>query len=80
MSTPVPGPGWTTLSIRSLILAFAGLKGPVKDKIARYGLYHTIDPTHFYPNISSAVEAVQAHLEGREPDTERLDELARALD
>ena len=68
------------LNARGMHLAFAGLKGPVKDKIERYGLYHTIDPTHFYPNISSAVEAVQAHLEGREPDLERLDELAQALD
>jgi MFS superfamily sulfate permease-like transporter len=68
------------LNARGMHLAFAGLKGPVKDKIERYGLYHTIDPTHFYPNIGSAVEAVQAHLEGREPDPDRLAELAQALD
>jgi high affinity sulfate transporter 1 len=68
------------MNARGMHLAFAGLKGPVKDKIERYGLYHTIDPTHFYPNISSAVEAVQAHLAGREPDPARLDELSKALD
>ncbi|CAN5446657.1 sulfate permease [soil metagenome] len=45
------------LNARGIHLAFAGLKGPVKDKVGRYGLYHTIDPEHFYPNISSAVEA-----------------------
>ena len=54
------------LNARGMHLAFAGLKGPVKDKIEQYGLYHTIDPTHFYPNISSAVEAVQDHIAGRE--------------
>jgi high affinity sulfate transporter 1 len=67
------------LNARGMHLAFAGLKGPVKDKIERYGLYHTIDPTHFYPNISSAVEAVQAHLEGREPAPRPVEEPPETL-
>ena len=57
------------LNARGMHLAFAGLKGPVKDKIERYGLYHTIDPTHFYPNISSAVEAIHEHLASGDQET-----------
>jgi high affinity sulfate transporter 1 len=64
------------LNARGMHLAFAGLKGPVKDKIERYGLYHTIDPTHFYPNISSAVEAVQDHLAGREHPPDAVPDLS----
>jgi len=34
----------------------AELKGPVSDKIERYGLYETIDGRHFYPTIEVAIE------------------------
>jgi MFS superfamily sulfate permease-like transporter len=50
------------LNARGIHLAFAGLKGPVKDKVGHYGLYHTLDPEHFYPNISTAVEAFGAEV------------------
>jgi MFS superfamily sulfate permease-like transporter len=53
------------LNARGMHLAFAGLKGPVKDKIKRYGLYHTIDPAHFYPNLPSAVKAFHAEYGAR---------------
>jgi high affinity sulfate transporter 1 len=53
------------LNARGMHLAFAGLKGPVKDKIQRYGLYHTIDPAHFYPNLPSAVTAFCAEYGAR---------------
>jgi MFS superfamily sulfate permease-like transporter len=38
-------------------LVFAELKDPVRDKLARYSIYETIDPAHFYPTIRKAVEA-----------------------
>jgi hypothetical protein len=33
------------------------MKDPVREKIARYELTRTIDPTHFYPTIRAAVKA-----------------------
>lgn len=36
--------------------AFAGLKGPVKDRLRDYGLYDRIGDDHFFPNTISAVE------------------------
>jgi len=38
-------------------LVFAELKDPVRRKIERYGLDHTIDPSHFFPTIEAAVDA-----------------------
>jgi MFS superfamily sulfate permease-like transporter len=38
-------------------LAFAELKGPVKDRLGRYGLYDAIGPDHFFPTIGTAVDA-----------------------
>jgi MFS superfamily sulfate permease-like transporter len=38
-------------------LVFAELKDPVRRKIERYGLDHTIDPAHFFPTIEAAVDA-----------------------
>ena len=46
-----------TLNAQGTSLAFAELKDPVRRKIERYGLTHTIDPRHFYPTIESAVTA-----------------------
>jgi high affinity sulfate transporter 1 len=38
-------------------LVFAELKDPVRDKLERYSIYDTIDPSHFYPTIRKAVQA-----------------------
>jgi high affinity sulfate transporter 1 len=38
-------------------LAFAELKDPVKDKLARFGLVERIGPERFYPTIGTAVHA-----------------------
>jgi hypothetical protein len=36
-------------------LAFAELKGPVKDRLQRYGLYDLIGPDRFFPTVGTAV-------------------------
>jgi hypothetical protein len=38
-------------------LAFAEMKGPVKDKLRRYGLFERIGEERFYPTVGSAVHA-----------------------
>jgi STAS domain len=48
------------LSAQGISLVFAELKGPVRDKIERYGLIRTIDPRHFFPTIEAAVVAFRA--------------------
>lgn len=50
------------LDRRDVAFAFAGLKGPVKDRLRSYGLYERIGHHSFFPNTISAVEA---HLSGR---------------
>ena len=45
------------LNARGISLVFAEMKDPVREKIARYELTRTIDPTHFYPTIRAAVKA-----------------------
>jgi MFS superfamily sulfate permease-like transporter len=47
------------LNAEHISLAFAELKDPVRRKIERYGLTHTIDPQHFFPAIEAAVTAYQ---------------------
>ena len=43
-------------------LAFAELKGPVKDRLIAYGLYDRIGSSHFHSTIGAAVKSyVQAH-------------------
>jgi high affinity sulfate transporter 1 len=42
---------------QQVTLAFAELKGPVKDRLRRYGLYDAIGPDHFFPTIGTAVNA-----------------------
>jgi high affinity sulfate transporter 1 len=37
-------------------LAFAELKGPVKDRLRRYGLFEAIGPNRFYPTVGTAVD------------------------
>jgi high affinity sulfate transporter 1 len=45
---------------QQVTLAFAELKGPVKDRLQRYGLHDAIGPDHFFPTIGTAVDAYVA--------------------
>ena len=49
-----------TLNAQGTSLVFAELKDPVRRKIDRYGLTHTIDPRHFFPTAEAAVAAFRA--------------------
>ncbi|MCD5341481.1 SulP family inorganic anion transporter [Arthrobacter sp. AK04] len=40
-------------------LVFAEMKGPVKDRLLRYGMGARFSPEHFYPTVSEAVRAFQ---------------------
>ncbi len=46
-----------TLDASSIELAFAELKGPVKDSLRRYGLFERVGERRFYPTVGSAVSA-----------------------
>jgi high affinity sulfate transporter 1 len=48
------------LNAQGISLVFAELKDPVRQKIERYELTRTIDPTHFFPTVDAAVAAFQA--------------------
>jgi high affinity sulfate transporter 1 len=45
------------LDARGITLVFAEMKDPVHAKVDRYRLTWTIDPEHFFPTITAAVEA-----------------------
>jgi len=45
------------LNARGISLVFAEMKSPVQEKIDRYQLTRTIDPSHFFPTIEDAVAA-----------------------
>ena len=45
------------LERRGIRLAFAELKGPVKDRLRRYGLFERVGEESFYPTIGLAVRA-----------------------
>jgi high affinity sulfate transporter 1 len=47
------------LNARGISLVFAEMKDPVRAKIDRYELTKTIDPDHFFPTITQAVEAFE---------------------
>jgi high affinity sulfate transporter 1 len=47
----------TGLRERGIELAFAELKGPVKDRLQLYGIYEQIGERHFHPTIGSAVKS-----------------------
>lgn len=46
-----------SLNEDGISLVFAEMKDPVRAKIERYELTRTIDPTHIYPTIESAISA-----------------------
>ena len=61
-----------TLNLQGISLVFAELKDPVRAKIERYELTRTIDPTHFYPTIDSAIATFPRSPRGTDgtgPDT-----------
>jgi high affinity sulfate transporter 1 len=41
-------------------LAFAELKGPVKDRLVRYGLFDAVGADHFFPTVGTAVDGYVA--------------------
>ena len=44
------------LEHRGIVLAFAELKGPVKDRLHSYGLYDRIGDDRFYPTLGTAID------------------------
>ncbi len=57
------------LNARGISLVFAEMKDPVREKITRYELNRTIDPTHFYPTVKAAVTAFKASDAGARDET-----------
>ena len=47
------------LAERGIELVFAELKGPVKDRLLRFGTRARFGPDHFYPTVSAAVRALR---------------------
>lgn len=45
------------LEAKDIGFTFAGLKGPVKDRLRSYGIYDRIGDEHFFPNTISAVKS-----------------------
>ena len=45
------------LRAEGVTLAFAEIKGPVKDRLRRYGLFDAVGPEHFFPTVGTAVDA-----------------------
>ncbi|HEU6443493.1 MAG TPA: sulfate permease [Gaiellaceae bacterium] len=48
---------YAELERQGIELGFAELKGPVKDRLRRYGLFDRIGEEHFYPTIGLAVRS-----------------------
>jgi high affinity sulfate transporter 1 len=44
------------LRAEQVTLAFAELKGPVKDRLQRYGLFEAVGPDRFFPTVGTAVD------------------------
>jgi high affinity sulfate transporter 1 len=45
------------LTGRGIVLGFAELKGPAKDRLRRYGLFAHVGEEHFFPTVGAAVSA-----------------------
>jgi high affinity sulfate transporter 1 len=48
---------YTYLEGKEIRLVFAEMKGPIKDRLIRFGVGDRFDSSHFYPTIESAVTA-----------------------
>jgi len=44
------------LQDQEVVLAFAEMKGLVKDRLRRYGLYAQVGSEHFFPTVGTAVD------------------------
>jgi MFS superfamily sulfate permease-like transporter len=54
------------LAQRGIQLVFAELKGPMKDRLVRFGTRARFGVDHFYPTVSAAVRALRADREERD--------------
>lgn len=54
------------LARRGIQLVFAELKGPMKDRLVRFGTRARFGVDHFYPTVSAAVRALRADREDSE--------------
>ncbi|WP_072842504.1 SulP family inorganic anion transporter [Rhodococcus tukisamuensis] len=59
----------TYLEGNGIRLAFAEMKGPVKDRLIRFGLGERFDATHFYPTVEAAVSDFRARSPGHSADS-----------
>jgi len=50
----------TFLEGKGIRLAFAEMKGPIKDRLIRFGVGDRFDSTHFFPTLEAAVSAFRA--------------------
>lgn len=59
------------LASKGVRLVFAEMKGPIKDRLIRFGVGDRFGPGHFYPTVEAAVEAFTRRERslGAEPDT-----------
>ena len=44
------------LRAEGVTLAFAEIKGPVKDRLRRYGVFDAVGPDRFFPTMGTAVD------------------------
>jgi MFS superfamily sulfate permease-like transporter len=56
------------LAARGVTLSFAELKGPVKDRLRRYGIYERVGPENFFSTIGHAVHEYRGET-GEKPQT-----------
>ena len=54
-----------SLNEKGISLVFAEMKEPVREKIERYELTRTINPSHFFPTLEEAIAAFQAESGGQ---------------
>lgn len=52
----------TYLEGKGIRLAFAEMKGPIKDRLIRFGVGDRFDSTHFFPTVEAAVTAFRARM------------------
>jgi MFS superfamily sulfate permease-like transporter len=58
------------LNAKGISLVFAEMKDPVREKVERYGLTRTIDPTHFFATLDEAVAAFRERSADDPPPTQ----------
>jgi MFS superfamily sulfate permease-like transporter len=45
------------LAQRGISLVFAEMKGPIKDRLIRFGVSSRFGPDHFFPTVNNAVRS-----------------------